>query len=186
MDRLRILHLTETAGPGGAEMLMVRLVERLGTQYESKVGLIRDGWLAGEMRNRRIPVLLFENRRSYDLKLVWQLVSAIKRESIDVIHSHEFLMNTYGAMASVLTGVPQLATVHGRIYYGDRARRRAAYRAISRRARLIAVCEATKEYLVEHVGVAPRQIGVVHNGVDVGEVRPAESSGKAVHGRFIA
>ena len=108
MRPLRILHLIETAGPGGAEMLMVRLVETLGTQYESKVGLIRDGWLASEMRNRRIPVLLFENRRSYDLKLVWQLVSAIKRESIDVIHSHEFLMNTYSAMAAWRSGLASL------------------------------------------------------------------------------
>ena len=176
MDRLRILHLTETAGPGGAEMLMVRLVERLGAECESRIGLIRDGWLAGEMRKRGVPVLLFGNRRSYDLNLVTHLVATVKRERIDVIHSHEFLMNTYGAMASVLAGIPQVATVHGRNYYGDRLRRRAVYRAVSRWACVIAVCEATKDYLVSHVGINPRRIRVVHNGVDVEKLRPAESS----------
>lgn len=174
MSRVRILHLTETAGPGGAEMLMVRLVERLGTPYESRVGLIRDGWLAGEMRKRGVPVLLFENRGSGPVALVRELVTTIRRDKIDLIHSHEFLMNTYGAVASILSGVPQLATIHGRNYYGDRARRRGLYRAVSRRACFVAVCEATKEYLVERVGVSPRRIRVVHNGVDVEEVGRSE------------
>lgn len=151
-------------------MLMVRLVERLGTQYESKIGLIKDGWLAAEMRKRDVPVLLFENRGSRHVALIREIVATIRREKIDLIHSHEFLMNTYGAVASVLSGVPQLATVHGRNYYGDRARRRGLYRAVSRRACFVAVCEATKEYLVQRVGVAPRRIRVVHNGVDVEEV----------------
>lgn len=174
MSRLRILHLTETAGPGGAEMLMVRLVERLGTQYESRVGLIKDGWLAAEMKKRGVPVLLFANRGSGRVGLIRELVATIRRENIDLIHSHEFLMNTYGAVASILSGVPQLATVHGRNYYGDRARRRGLYRAVSRRACFVAVCEATKDYLVQRVGVAPRRIRVVHNGVDVGEVGQGE------------
>ncbi len=179
MSCLRILHLTETAGPGGAEQLMVRLVDRLRTDYEHRVGLIRDGWLAGEMRKRGIPVLLFQNRLSYDVKLLSSLVTAIKREGIDLIHSHEFLMNSYGAMASILTGVPLLATVHGRNYYGDRLRRRMMYRGVSRRACMIAVCEATKEYLVEHVGVARGQVRVVYNGVEVDE-SPAMKA-KGVH-----
>ena len=176
IGRIRILHLTETAGPGGAEMLMVRLVERLGEKYESKVGLIKDGWLAAEMKKRHVPVLLLENGGSGHVTLIRELVSTIRREKIDLIHSHEFLMNTYGAVASILSGVPQLATVHGRQYYGDRLRRRAMYRALSRRSCLVAVCEATKEYLVQRVGVAPRRVRVVHNGVNVEEVGRGEDS----------
>lgn len=175
-NRIQILHLTETAGPGGAEMLMVRLVERLETKYESRIGLIKDGWLATEMRNRGVPVQLYENQGSTPIPLIRQLAGTIRREKIDLIHSHEFLMNTYAAAASILTGVPQLATVHGRNYYGDRARRRAAYRAVSRRACIVAVCGATKEYLIERVGVAPRRIRVVHNGVDVEDARPIDNS----------
>ena len=173
-DRIRIVHLTETAGPGGAEVLMVRLVESLGSEYESRVGLIKNGWLATEMRKREISVQLFENQGPTPVPLVRELVATIRREKVDLIHSHEFLMNTCGAMASVFSGVPQLATVHGRNYYGDRVRRRAAYRAVSRRACMVAVCEATKEYLVRRVGVAAELIRVVHNGVDIEEVRSVE------------
>jgi glycosyltransferase involved in cell wall biosynthesis len=132
------------------------------------------------MRKRSIPVLLFQNRRSYDVKLFSSLVTAIRQEGIDLIHSHEFFMNSYGAMASMLTGVPLLATVHGRNYYGDRLRRRVMYRAVSRWACLVAVCEATKEYLVEHVGVARGRVRVVYNGVEVDEIPAIKAKG--VHG----
>jgi glycosyltransferase involved in cell wall biosynthesis len=40
---------------------------------------------------------------------------------------------------------------------------------------MLAVCEATKEYLVRHVGVAPERVRVVYNGVDVEEVCPAKN-----------
>ena len=48
------------------------------------------------------------------------------------MHAHEFTMNVYGTMAARLAGVPAIATIHGRGYYAEAARRLAALRLAAR------------------------------------------------------
>ena len=89
-------------------------------------------------------------------------------------------MNTLGLMASWVTGVPLVATVHGRNYYADRARRRVAYRFVGRFAgRLVTVSEANKRFLAERVGIPPRRIQVIPNGVPLDDRAPDGSTVRA-------
>jgi glycosyltransferase involved in cell wall biosynthesis len=85
---------------------------------------------------------------------------------IDLLHAHEFAMNTYGSLASLLGRTKVVATVHGKSYYAEKLRRRLAYRWVSRRARMVAVSEDIKNFLVEKVGVEPRRILTIYNGID--------------------
>ncbi len=65
-----------------------------------------------------------------------------------------------------LSGIPLVATVHGKNYFWERLRRRLAYRWVSRRATMVAVSKNLKQFIVEKVGVSPDRIKVVYNGVD--------------------
>jgi hypothetical protein len=47
------------------------------------------------------------------------------------MHAHEFAMNTYGSLASALSGIPIVTTVLAS-YYWKHLRRRMAYRFVSR------------------------------------------------------
>ena len=45
-----ILHLIETSGPGGAEKVLISLVENLNSrQYRSIIFLLKDGWLRSRL-----------------------------------------------------------------------------------------------------------------------------------------
>jgi glycosyltransferase involved in cell wall biosynthesis len=102
------------------------------------------------------------------------LVKLIRNRRVAILHTHEFFMNTLGLMASWLTGVPLVATVHGRNYYSDRARRRIACRLVGKFAsRLVTVSDANKRFLTERVGIPPRRIQVIPNGVPLDNGAPA-------------
>jgi glycosyltransferase involved in cell wall biosynthesis len=163
-----VLHAIETGGPGGAERMLVHLATGLGPDYRSEAALIRDRWLAGTLRARGVPVTMLRyTPRGFAVTLC-DLVKLIRAKGVAVLHTHEFFMNTLGLMASWLTGVPLVATVHGRNYYSDRARRRIAYRLVGRFAgRLVTVSEANKRFLAERVGIPPRRVQVIPNGVPV-------------------
>jgi len=104
------------------------------------------------------------------------LVKLIRNRRVAVLHTHEFFMNTLGLMASWLTGVPLVATVHGRNYYSDRARRRVAYRLVGRFAgQMVTVSEANKRFLAERVGIPARRIQVIPNGVPLDD-RPGAAT----------
>jgi glycosyltransferase involved in cell wall biosynthesis len=82
-------------------------------------------------------------------------------------------MNAYGAMLSRITGVPLVATVHGKGYYGERAHRRLAYRLVARRAfRMVAVSRDVGRYLTASLGVRGA-VETIYNGIDTARlVRP--------------
>jgi glycosyltransferase involved in cell wall biosynthesis len=89
----------------------------------------------------------------------------IRESRIDVIHAHEFDAIVSGWMLARVTGLPFVATVHGKNYYWQRLRRRMAYRAVSRTAQMVAVSEDLKRFMIDKVGMADHQVKVVYNGV---------------------
>jgi glycosyltransferase involved in cell wall biosynthesis len=76
-------------------------------------------------------------------------------------------------MAGRVSGVPIVATVHGRGYYGDRRRRRLAYRMVGRAARMVAVSQDVKRFIVETTRLSDRHVRVIHNGIALPAAVPA-------------
>jgi glycosyltransferase involved in cell wall biosynthesis len=66
----------------------------------------------------------------------------------------------------MMSGVPLVATVHGKNYFWEKLRRRVAYRWVSRRGTMVAVSENLRQFIIEKVGVTPGQVKVLYNGVD--------------------
>ncbi len=177
-----VLHLIETSDPDGAERMMVHLATRLGPEYRSEAALIRNGWLGSALRSQGIPVtmLRYESRGSfanlYDLATLRDLLTLIRERHVAILHTHEFFMNTLGLIASRLTGVPVVATVHERNYYPDRLRRRVAYRLFGRFAQqMVTVSEGLRDLLTERIGIPPDRIRVVPNGVTIDEIPSQET-----------
>ncbi len=110
-----------------------------------------------------------------DVATLRDLVRVIRERRVAILHTHEFFMNTVGLVASLSTGVPLVATVHGKNYYADQFRRRVAYRLVGRFAgQMIAVSENIRFFLAEQVGIPSDRIRVVPNGVGLDEEPPRE------------
>lgn len=172
-----ILHLIETSGPGGAEKMLINLVDSLVPgDYTSIIGLMKDGWLRRALSELGHETLILPHARSIDFEFARNLMSVIKRKNIDVLHAHEFAMNVYGSMASAATGVPIVTTVHGKNYYGERLHRRLAYRLVSRHSKMVAVSNDIADFLEKTIGIRAKNIITIHNGVRINGFRKDESA----------
>jgi len=89
----------------------------------------------------------------------------IRRENISLIHAHEFSAIVYGWAVARITGIPFVGTIHGKNYYWEKARRRLAYRTVSRSGRLVAVSEDLKQFVADKVGIPASRVQVIYNGV---------------------
>ena len=165
-----VLHLIETGGPGGAEQMMVHLAGGLGPEYRSEAALIRDSWLGTILLRRGVPVRMLRSGSEGSFAILGNLIKLIRDRRVAILHTHEFFMNTVGLAASRLTGIPLVATVHGKNYYAERFRRRLAYRLVGKFAgQMVAVSDDVRDFLVQRVGVPVGRIRVVSNGVPVDE-----------------
>ncbi len=99
----------------------------------------------------------------------------------DVVHCHDWMTYGAGARAAKYHGKPLVAHIHAteldRTHFHPNewiyAQERTGFEAADR---IIAVSQYTKNILVEHYGIDPYKICVVHNGSSEEHLRPARHS----------
>lgn len=163
-----ILFLSTSSGPGGAERVINNLAASLDpARYRAVLCLFRQGWIQERSESRGIPTHIIPTHGMTDWRWAIRFRRLLKDEHVDLIHAHEFDANVQGAFVAAISGIPLVATVHGKHYFWEKLRRRLAYRWVSRRATMVAVSEDLKQFIVEKVGVCSERITVLYNGVDV-------------------
>ncbi|MCW5799582.1 MAG: glycosyltransferase family 4 protein [Nitrospira sp.] len=163
-----ILYLSTSSGPGGAERVISSLVASLDpTRYRPLLCLFRPGWLQERAESQGVRTFVIPTQGMTDWRWALQFKRILEQEKVDLIHAHEFDANTQGTFVAALAGLPIVATVHGKNYFGEKLRRRLAYRWVSRNATMVAVSEDLKQFIVEKVGVSPNRVKVLYNGVNL-------------------
>lgn len=172
-DAIRVLHLIETGGPGGAERMLLGMASHLDESFHSTVGLVKPGWLENQVQKMGLDHVQIQGRIWGDIGRIHHLVRVVHASAIQVIHAHEFYMNVLGAAVSRLTGRPLIATIHGKNYYSEKRRRRLLYRWVASTASsVVTVSEDLKSFFCRTTGVPSSQVRVVPNGVDTGAWSP--------------
>jgi len=166
---LRIAMMLDSDGPGGAEVVLFRLSEELRRRGHTVVPVLPRngvGWLGELFRGVGSTPETFWLKRPIDPTAVGRLMRMLRRNEIDVVHSHEFTMAVYGATAARLLGIPHALTMHGSLTITNALRRRIAMRwAIRRSAHAIAVSYATQMQFAKDLGLDNSAFTVIHNGV---------------------
>jgi glycosyltransferase involved in cell wall biosynthesis len=169
MRPLRIAMMLESDGPGGAEMMVLRLSEELRRRGHTviPVGPARGvGWLGAHFRRVGFTPQVFRLRQPIDPGCVRGLMQLFRRHDVNAVHSHEFTMAVYGAAAARLLDIPHVITMHGGLTVWKALRRRIALRWAMRQSdHTVMVSRATQHEFATRLGVDESQFTVIPNGV---------------------
>ena len=177
MSSLRVVLALESSGPGGAENVVLRHAQALRERGDEPiVATLRAGWMTERAEALGIPVWIMPQRPGLDLAWVVRFARRLRRERIDVLHTHEFTMNTFGGAAALLARVRAVSTIHGRNWATEQPRRVRAYRMLRRLGiPIIAVSHDLAGFLATRLGVRRDLLEVVHNGIPLPpEIPPHE------------
>jgi glycosyltransferase involved in cell wall biosynthesis len=178
--RLRVLTLVDRLGTsGGGEKLAMRIATRLDRErFESWYCASR--WSGGEpateagrravdeLRAAGVHAVGLGRQGARSLSGWAALVRLMRRERIDVLHSHKFGSNAWGAMLAPLGRVPVfVAHEHTWSYEGQPVRRFVDRELIARRsAAFVAVSREDRRRMIEVERIAPDDVTFVANGID--------------------
>jgi hypothetical protein len=96
--KIKILHISESSETGGAETVLLNIVNNLDkTQYHSIVVLLKTGWLNQKLEESGISPILLWSDRSYDIGFLVRLWFTVKKQGVDLIHSHLPDVNAYSS-----------------------------------------------------------------------------------------
>ena len=167
-DKIRLTHIVFSLDMGGLEKLVVELANRVDKSrfITSVCCLTKEGTLSQELVKNGIKVFYFNKQGGVDLFLPFRIARLLKKEKIDIVHTHDSSANLYGSVAGKLAGVKVIInTEHGGIYFETRRKRLINRILCLLNDREICVSNNVKKDLLS-MGLSSKRLTVIHNGID--------------------
>ncbi len=168
-----IFHLISTLEAGGAQTLLLATLPRLDPErFRPIIGYL---WGHAEaLEGPGLRVVDFSRGGAFDPRALWRVAAFLRRERIEIVHTHLVHAGILGRLAARMAGVPRIVTT--RHYADDPKERSLAYRLENRLTRssdrVIAVSESVRRYLIDR-GIAPADRTVLlTNGIDLDRFDP--------------
>lgn len=179
--RVCVLHIASGDLWAGAEAQILQQTTRLATLPELtvQVALLNEGELARRLRANGIRVHIFDEAALSILQILASLSRLVRREAVDLIHTHRAKENFIGGVLSFLHGKRSLRTVHGAQEHPPRSifNRRYLGAALDGFAgrylqqAIVAVSAVLAQILRQEFG--DLRVVYIPNGIDVHAVRNA-------------
>lgn len=181
--RKKILQLVHSLNTGGAEILADRFGRHFSKNHDVIFACLDDlGSIGKSLISDGFKVIQLNRGRGIDRQCISRLRKLIRRESIDIIHAHQYTPFFY-ALASrfMLDGTSVLFTEHGRFLPDKPSLKRMVANRILLRSRdqIIAVGNNVKCALVDNEGLPKHRIDVIYNGIPIEKFRVDKSSQKS-------
>jgi glycosyltransferase involved in cell wall biosynthesis len=178
--KIRVLQLIDQLGDAGAEHLLLNFAKGLDrSRFELHVCALRP-WpyprVVPAIRALGHPVMELDQHHAYDLPILRTLVSYIRRERIDIIHTHLLASDVMGRVAGFVTRRPVVSTIHNaRIDLDKEPRHQRWMERWTARLwcrRLIVVSTLLRDEIAEWFGVPRGRVVAIPNGIDTARFRP--------------
>lgn len=184
---LRVLHLIETLGRGGAERNLVNVLHSLPAAEHAVCYLRAPGDYAAVLRERGIPVRCLQFKGAIDIpRVIIALCEELRRGDFHLVLTQIWLSDLLGRLAGAIAGVPVLSAVQTSAYepetlatYSRRGRLKTrmlqAADAITAKLlvrRVIAVSQFVGQQTATRLRLPKDRIVVISNSVELDQFYP--------------
>lgn len=193
---MRILHLNAGNETGGGMHHILGLLNEFNTRNNLKsnsdllrpfksgefaLGVLEKGELLERAQRLGINTVHFSNRMKMSIPLMQKMKNYIKKEQIDIIHTHGPRANVYANLLKKMTPFTWVSTVHsdpfhdfmGKGRYGNFLSRVNVH-ALKNSDRIIAISDAFRTNLI-NAGFHDQRIVTALNGIDFNKNLPQQA-----------
>lgn len=172
--KLNVMQLTDVTGRGGAEKALADIALHLDPErFNVSVCATREAGNYQPLLDEAGIRTFIQGRKSrWDLGQWLKLIRLLKRERIDILHTHLFGSNTLGRLLGKAAGVPVIISHdHWSTISAREARVDRLLHTLS--DRILVPSEASRTLVSQVEGIANSRIDVLYNGVDTAKFAPA-------------
>ena len=171
--QLHVMQMTDVTGRGGAEKALADIALHLDRdRFDVSVCATRSAGNYQPLLDEAGVRTFVQGRTSrWDLRQWLRLVRLMKRERVDILHTHLFGSNTLGRLLGRLAGVPVIISHEHWSTISPREARvdHMLYRLSDR---VLVPSQASKSLISKVEGIPPHCIDVLYNGVDTTRFTP--------------
>lgn len=159
---MKVLHISRTMGQGGAEKIVYQLCRDNSAKEQIVVscgGVYADKLEQDGIKQYKIPDL--DNKNPFVmLKCLALIFTIVRREKIDVIHSHHRMAAFYARIVAMFLGTERVYTAHN-VFFNKIRLLQFALKGSS----IVAVGDGVKRNLIDTYAIDPEQIRTIKNTI---------------------
>lgn len=102
--KIRVMHLASNPEWAGAEVHLANLSDKLkgDDRIDLFITVFHDGKLVDFLKSREVKISVLELKWLFDITLVFRLAKMLKKQNIDILHTHGYKANFIGALAALI------------------------------------------------------------------------------------
>lgn len=183
--RQKIMFVIPIVGGGGAERVLLYLMEELKSEKWDKVLITFDEI---EYYKKEIPndvkIIILKKKRSIDFfKLIFSLAQIIKQEKPDIVNSHLTYANILSLLSAMVSGYRGPIILNEHNFMSINLRQEKYYlikkmlikRLYPRAAAVISVSKGARDDLIKNFRVRPEKCLTIYNPVDIERIEKMTS-----------
>ncbi|HPY88980.1 MAG TPA: glycosyltransferase family 4 protein [Spirochaetota bacterium] len=178
---MKILHIIDSMGLGGAQTVLKGIFESQKTNSEIFLFSLRNREINIEIDHSNVVINKFSKK--YSIAPIKQLKTLIRKENIEIIHCHLFKSQIFGYFLKLFyfPNIKLIFHEHGEIFQNHIIYN--AFMKISRnRVDLyLAVSKATKKHLIDKIKIHENKIHILYNFVDLNKFNSKNVSGNILN-----
>lgn len=182
--KIRILHIIDTTGPGGAETVLLNIVKSINNnRYKSFIILPDKGWIYKKLQHiPDIDIKIVHGSGRINFSFVYLLRKAVRENKIEIIHSHLFGSSLYSCIVGLLCRVPVVCTFHGYVDIdANHIMRKLKFLIIGLGAKkIVFVSDHLRNYVKRMFPVGRGKCITIYNGINTNSIR-RESGNDVIH-----
>jgi L-malate glycosyltransferase len=177
-----VVHMIDELPPDGAERLIADMMYHRSRRFRFTVLTLIDGgangMIAEEIRNLGVPVEVIARRGAVDPTLVVRLALWMRKNRVDVVHTHLFTADSYGRVAARLAGVRGVfSTAHNTNTAAGKVKKAVHWALSWISTRVVACSEEVGRVMREQDHLPASRLGVISNGINVDRFAGARGDG---------
>ena len=177
-SRVRVCYMAHAFAVGGAEEMVLNLVQHLPERFEPMVCCINQaGPIGEEIRKTGTPVAVLG--LTPGLRHPWDVAGIrkyLRETKPTIVHTFLLTASLYGRLAAILEHVPIVIGTEVNIYERKRRHHILAERMLmSKTDRVIVSANSVRDFYVDQIHADPGKIDVVYNAVDWRAIAPSKS-----------
>ncbi|PIZ56736.1 hypothetical protein COY23_02635 [bacterium (Candidatus Torokbacteria) CG_4_10_14_0_2_um_filter_35_8] len=184
--KIKVLHVIQGKYFGGAEQVVYNLVKNADLEVITPhVVCFADADLLKKLRKIKVKTFLVYMESQWNILIpLLKLIKIIKKNKIDIVHTHTIRSNLVGRVACFITRRKCVTHLHSPILrdFADlkRGKRNEFIDHLTRwiADRYIAVSESLRQEMIRDMKMDPKKIVAVHNAVDINALRLASGDKK--------
>jgi len=169
MKVIKVVHIVEDLKIGGIERVIANIVLGLNREkFSPSVWcLSKGGEIADELSQKGIKVEIFDMKSHRNPFFYLKLAKKLKKEKIDIIHTHGYTGTTIGRIAGIIAGVKGIFS-HLHSTYCDFSKKQIFIEKILSgfTEKIICCSKAVQDFAVSFEKIKKEKTVVVYNGIE--------------------